>query len=126
MHELSIAQSLVDLATEAAQSAGAIGVQSVRLRLGPLSGVAEDALHFSWEVVITETLLAGAQLSVEAVPVVIYCASCQANQTPNSTQWLRCPICGAPPAQIVQGRELELVAVEIIMTDDPYDEHTFT
>lgn len=122
MHELSIAQSLAELATAATQSAGALGVQSVRLRLGPLSGVVEDALQFSWEVVTTETLLAGSQLIVEAAPVVIYCATCQANQMPISTQWLRCPNCGAPPAQIVQGRELELTAVEIIMNDDQGDE----
>lgn len=122
MHELSIAQSLAELATDAAQTAGAIGVQSVRLRLGPLSGVVENALQFSWEVVTAETLLAGAQLLVEVAPVVIYCATCQAQQTPTSTQWLRCPICGAPPAQILQGRELELTAVEIRLHDDQGDE----
>lgn len=121
MHELSIAQSLAELATAAAQTAGALGVQSVRLRLGPLSGVVEDALQFSWEVVTAETLLAGAQLVVEEAPVVIYCVHCQAQQTLTSTQWLRCPTCGEPPAQIVQGRELELAAIEIILNDDQED-----
>lgn len=119
MHELSIAQSLAELATEAAQTAGAIGVRTVQLRLGALSGVAEDALQFSWGIVIAETLLAGAQLVVEVTPVVIDCATCRARQTLTNIQWLRCPICGAPPAQIVQGRDLELTAIEIILPDDP-------
>lgn len=119
MHELSIAQSLAEMAGEAAQAAGATAVRSVQLRLGVLSGVVADALQFGWEIVTADTLLAGAQLVVVEAPVVIYCAPCQANGVLASVQYLRCPTCGAPPTKIVQGRELELIALEIITNDDP-------
>lgn len=119
MHELSIAQSLADMAITAAQAADATAVRSVQLRLGALSGVVADALQFGWEIVTADTLLAGAQLVVVATPVIIYCATCQANSILTSVQCLRCPICGTPPTKIVQGRELELTALEIITTDDP-------
>ena len=119
MHELSIAQSLAEMAGEAAQAAGATAVRSVQLRLGVLSGVVADALQFGWEIVTADTLLAGAQLVVVEAPVVIYCATCQANGVLASVQYLRCPTCGAPLTKIVQGRELELIALEIITNDDP-------
>ena len=76
MHELSIAQRLAEMASAAAQAAGATAVRSVQLRLGVLRGVVADALQFGWEIVTTDTLLAGAQLVVVEAPVVIYCATC--------------------------------------------------
>jgi Zn finger protein HypA/HybF involved in hydrogenase expression len=46
MHELSIAMNILDLAREEAEMRGSAGVDVVYLRLGTLSGVAEEALFF--------------------------------------------------------------------------------
>jgi hydrogenase nickel incorporation protein HypA/HybF len=112
MHELSIAMSIVDAAMEEAQRRG-VHVSSVHLRLGALSGVVKDALLFSYEVACQETPLQGSQLIVEDVPVVVFCAQCQAERILQSVQLFQCPECGTPTMDVRKGKELEVFALEV-------------
>ena len=112
MHELSIALSIVDLAAEEAErQAGR--VVAVHLKLGPLSGVVKDALVSAYGLARAGTALGAAELVVEEVPVVAYCPACAAERALPSVQELCCPVCASPTPQIVRGRELEVVALEI-------------
>ena len=113
MHELSIAMSMVEMATEEAARQGFAQVTALHLRLGQLSGVVKEALLFSWEVACQGTPLAGSQLVIEEVPVVVYCSACQKERTLNSIQKFFCPMCNTPAPEIRQGKELEVVALEI-------------
>jgi hydrogenase nickel incorporation protein HypA/HybF len=113
MHELSIAHSLVELAEEAARGADANRVHVVRVRVGWLSGVVSDALLFAWDVAAAGTLLEGATLSIDDVPVAIHCASCDRDAELEDARSLRCPVCGTPSRDVVRGKELELVSMEI-------------
>jgi hydrogenase nickel incorporation protein HypA/HybF len=113
MHELSIAISLVDLAAAAARGAGAERVEVVRLRLGALSGVVAEALAFGFDVAAGGTIVAGARLEIERLPLIIYCASCASPAELADTTSFRCPRCGRPSADIRQGRELELASLEV-------------
>lgn len=113
MHELSIAMSLVEVACEQARMLGAARVTELRVRIGDLSGVASDALQFSFDVAAADTDIAGARLSVEAVPVTIHCRECAADRVIASPQALACPVCGEWSADVIRGREIELVALEI-------------
>ncbi len=112
MHELSIAMSIVEAAQEEAQRRG-VRVNAVHLRLGALSGVVKDALLFSYEMACQDTPLEGSQLIVEDLPVIVFCAHCQKEQTLNSVQLFACPGCGAPTMDVRQGKELEVFALEI-------------
>jgi hydrogenase nickel incorporation protein HypA/HybF len=113
MHELSIALNLVDTADRAARDAGATRVTVVRLRLGALSGVVADALHFSFDVVAAGTLLEGAELHIEELPAVVHCPQCDADVELPGVQQFRCPVCATPTGDVVQGHELELASIEI-------------
>jgi hydrogenase nickel incorporation protein HypA/HybF len=64
LHELSLAEGLVDLVAE--RTAGR-QVVAVNLRVGDRSGVVADALAFCFDVVTVETPLAGAVLHIEEV-----------------------------------------------------------
>jgi hydrogenase nickel incorporation protein HypA/HybF len=64
MHELSIAASIVEIATEEAAKHGG-RVEIVYLKLGAMSGVVKDALLFSWDLACVETPIEGAKLEVE-------------------------------------------------------------
>lgn len=114
MHELSIAYSLVEAAEAAAEAANATAVTAVYLRLGQLSGVVVDSLRFGWEIAVEGTRLAGARLEIEEVPVVVHCPTCVRDVTLVSPQRFRCPHCDTPTPTIVQGREVELNAMEIV------------
>ncbi len=112
MHELSIAQSIVEMAEEVAQREGAARVSAVNLKLGALSSVVEEALLFSFEVVAAGTSVEGARLAVEKVPLVVFCPECQAQRT-LSAPVFTCPVCGKPTHTVVAGKELEVTSVEL-------------
>jgi hydrogenase nickel incorporation protein HypA/HybF len=113
MHELSIAMSMVEMAAEEAARHGAAQVSAIHLRLGPLAGVVREALLFSYDVACAGTPLEGSRLVIEDVPVVVFCPDCSKERTLDSLQRFFCPACGAPTPQVVGGRELEVVALEI-------------
>jgi hydrogenase nickel incorporation protein HypA/HybF len=113
MHELSIAMSIIEGASQEAISRGGAQVYAVHLKLGPLSGVVKDALMFSYGLACEGTLLEGSQLVIEDVRVVVYCPDCEAEKALDSIQRFCCPTCGALTPDIVSGKELQLVAIEI-------------
>ena len=113
MHELSVAANMVEIATEEAARRGGAHVLALHLKLGQLSGVARDALMFSWEAVCEDTPLKGARLMIEEQPVVVYCPACRAARTLTSVQEFACPVCGVPTPKVLRGRELEVVALEL-------------
>jgi hydrogenase nickel incorporation protein HypA/HybF len=112
MHELSIAMSIVEGAQEEAARHGC-RVTAVHLRIGQLSGVDKDALLFAFGLACEDTVLAGSRLLIEEIPVIIFCSQCAAKRKLPSIQSFSCPMCGAPAAEVVEGRELELVALEL-------------
>jgi hydrogenase nickel incorporation protein HypA/HybF len=112
MHELSIAMSIVEMAEEEASRHGG-QVSAVYLKLGALSGVVKEALLSSYEVACEDTPLAGSRLIVEEIPIVVFCLRCQERRGLTSAQWFCCPECGTPSSEILQGRELEVSALEI-------------
>ena len=115
MHELSVAQQLVELVRAELQvDAPSAQVRSVRLRLVPLSGVVAEALLFAYGAATEGTPLAGSSLEIEHVMPAVYCANCRRERELDNVQHLRCPVCLAPTPDMVRGRELEVVSVEVI------------
>src|SRR6185369_13108097 len=105
-----IALSILDLAAEEAARRGDAHVVAVYLKLGPLSGVVPQALRSAYELAREGSALADSELVIEEVPVVIYCAACDAERPAESVVDLWCPACKAPAERVVRGRELEVVA----------------
>ncbi len=112
MHELSIAMGIVDAATDEAKQRG-VSVSAVHLRLGALSGVVKDALLFSYEVACQDTPLQGSRLLIEEIPVAVFCPRCKEKRVLESVQFFTCPECGTPSGEVLQGKELEIFALEV-------------
>jgi hydrogenase nickel incorporation protein HypA/HybF len=112
MHELSIAMSIVELAEEEAASRG-VQIDAVHLKLGSLSGVVKEALLSCYEMACANSPLQASRLIIEEVPVIIFCPACQAQRSLKSIQLFCCPECGTPCSEILQGKELEVIALEI-------------
>ena len=113
MHELSIAISIVELAEE---EAGRSGTQiiAVHLKLGAFSGVVKEALLASYEMACDDSPLKGSHLVIEEVPVIVFCSSCQGRSGPSVPfNYSVAPQCGTPTSAILQGKEIEVVALEI-------------
>jgi len=114
MHELSLALSLLEAVDAAARREGAQRVESVRLRLGRMSGIVRDALLFSWEVARADTIAHAAALIIDDVPVAVLCPNCKGERAVKDGEGLTCAVCGTVARTIVRGRELELVALEVV------------
>ena len=123
MHELSIANSLVEIAAEHAGKAGATGIRSITLWIGALSCVHESALRYSFDLVTEGTLLEGAKLKIVNLPVMIFCATCNKETELPGIQRFRCPVCDEPSDDIRQGRELDLESIEIVENEEAEVSH---
>jgi hydrogenase nickel incorporation protein HypA/HybF len=111
MHELSIAQRIVDLLVRTSAEHGDAPVTSARLIVGQLAGVEVDSLRFGFEVCIRGTPAEGCRLDVVAVPLSLKCRQCG---TVHGGELLEpCPACGALGAEVLEGRELRVESVEL-------------
>ena len=113
MHELSIAMSIVDMAQEESSRRGGVPIRAVHLKLGPLSGVMKNALFASYEMACEHTALEGSRLIVEEVPVLVFCPHCNGQRPIHSLQSFCCAECGALTGDVVQGKELLVVGLEV-------------
>ena len=113
MHELSIAVSIIEMVEEEIERRGGVRVYAVNLKVGGLSGVVPQALEASYEIAAENTALKGSQLRIEHVPVIVYCPDCDTQRELRSIQDFTCPECGIPTPEVVHGKELEVVSLEI-------------
>jgi hydrogenase nickel incorporation protein HypA/HybF len=113
MHELSIAMSIVEMAEEESDQRGGVRVNAVHLKLGALAGVVKAALMSSYELACEGTGLQGSRLVIEELPIVVNCPKCLAPRTLDSPQWFICPECKSPVSEVIQGRELQVFALEL-------------
>lgn len=114
MHELSIAVDLVELAAAEAQRLGDVRVRAVHLRIGPLSGVVNDALAFSFELAAAGTAVEGARLEIETEAVQVWCNTCAATRVLANLQHRRCPTCNELTPNLLSGDALQLIALEVV------------
>lgn len=113
MHELSVAQGLIDLACEAAEREGDVRVTRLTVRIGRLSGVVREALEFAFDLAAEGTLCQGAALATEEVPVTVRCPICREVKSLKDDYAFICPTCESPTPEILSGRELELLSLEV-------------
>jgi len=113
MHELAIAQSIIDAVGEKAAECNATQIKSVHLRIGEASGIFTDSLTFSFEMLASfDPVLNGARLLIDEVPHRARCRQCNsvfavANFVP------QCPACQTWDTEIVSGDELQILEMEI-------------
>jgi hydrogenase nickel incorporation protein HypA/HybF len=112
MHELTLANSLVEIASDYAKMNGAQRVVAVTIRLGVLCGIGR-ALYFCFEPAARGTRCEGASLTIIESPLSVLCTNCNESKTPRARMNLRCPDCGRPTPKVLSGREMELVSIEI-------------
>jgi hydrogenase nickel incorporation protein HypA/HybF len=113
MHELSIALNIIEMVQEESEKLGGRSVCAIHLKLGQFSGVVKEALLNSYELACEQTPLNGTKLVIEEVPIAIHCAKCGGRRSVHSTQLLCCTECGTPAFEIIEGKEIEVSALEL-------------
>lgn len=109
MHELSIAESVVEAVLE---RTGDRHVTTVRLQVGRLCGVVPDALMFCFELATAGTPLEGAVLQIDHPSGRAHCRDCRSDFTLHDLILL-CE-CGSADVEVTAGRELQVLSVEVV------------
>lgn len=113
MHELSVCQALIAQVTQIAIQQAASGVKTVRVRLGPLSGVEAKLLQDAYPAASSGSIAAESALLIELAPLKVKCETCGA-ETEASPNRLLCGKCGDFHTQLISGDEMLLVDVELL------------
>src|SRR5690349_3956420 len=107
MHELSIAESILDIVTAEAVKHQAPDVIAIKLRLGEFTGVVREALEFAFEIARQGTVAERALLEIEWVPLETRCSGCGLTARQGEDFCLVCECCGRP-VEILSGREMQV------------------
>ena len=76
MHELSIAQALIDKVNRVAETEGATRVMRIAITVGALSGVDPEALEFAFPIAAEGSAAAHASLDITRLPARVLCSEC--------------------------------------------------
>ncbi|MCX6005024.1 MAG: hydrogenase maturation nickel metallochaperone HypA [Chloroflexi bacterium] len=112
MHEMGVAQNILDIAVAAAQKEGAHKITRINLIAGELRGVVPMQLSFCFGIVAKDTIASGAYLNIEEMPVTAHCENCSSDFSVEDYQYV-CPKCGSTKIQLTGGTELRIKDIEI-------------
>ena len=113
MHELSIAQGIVELLKRHLPAGEKQVIKSIKLKVGDLTRIAPESLEYCFNAASEGTAAQGARLEIENVPAVYRCKECDSE----FKAWnfiAICPTCGNPGAELISGDELDIVEIELV------------
>lgn len=112
MHELSIANSILEAVRKERERLNGVRVTKVGVRIGELAGVDPEALSFGFGVLVKDTDLEPLPLEIEFTSRRHECSKCKHVFTVVDYQ-LDCPACGTKETRCIGGDELELAYLEV-------------
>ncbi|MBI1283412.1 MAG: hydrogenase nickel incorporation protein HypA [Thiobacillus sp.] len=115
MHELAVAQALVEQVDAVIRQHGATHASLIRVRIGPLAGVVPELLASAFPLAAAGSRMEHAELDLVAAPVRVRCQTCGV-ETEAAMNSLICGACGDWHTQVISGDELLLESIELETT----------
>lgn len=112
MHELSIAESIIEIAEEQARKSFAISISEIEIDIGSFSGVVIEAMEFALEEAVKNTMLEKASIKINQIKAKVICCTCANEFFPEDVLSL-CPQCNSSDYDILQGKELNVKSIII-------------
>ena len=112
MHEMSIAQSIVDIVEKELTNHGVEQLKAVNIAVGKWAAVVPEQLAFCFSIITMDTSMAGASLNVREIPLGYKCSACGEEFT-SGEMVIVCPKCGATNIVLTAGRELTIESIEV-------------
>lgn len=112
MHEMSLAESVLQIIEESARTRGFRRVHTVVLEIGALAAVEPDAMRFCFDAVTRGSIAEGAGFEVVHVPGTGHCIEC-GRDTELTAVYDACSHCGALPVQVTGGTEMRVKELEV-------------
>ena len=111
MHEMSIAQSIMDIVQQEMARHQVTRVSVIRLVVGEFTAVVPDSLTFCFEPITKDTPLEGVKVELEQVPLTGRCKTC-GKEFPIVEYRFICPECQSQEVETVAGKELFIKEIE--------------
>lgn len=112
MHEMSLAEGVLQIIEDHAAKEGFSRVKSVWLEIGALSGVEPEAMRFCFDAVTRGSMAEGAALAIIEAPGSGWCMQC-GDTVPLPERYSACPRCGGYQLQVSGGTEMRVKELEV-------------
>lgn len=112
MHEMSIAQNIIDIVNETLRDYPNARVEKVVVDVGVLTAVVPESLEFCYQAITAETPLENSVLEIHSIPVRVKCRACNKESSLDSFIFV-CPRCGSSELTELSGRELNIRHIEV-------------
>ena len=112
MHELSLAEGVLQIVEDAARREGLQRVRAVWLEIGRLSSVEPEAMRFCFDVVTRQSVADGARLEIVETPGAAWCMKCS-EPTTIAAFGDACPRCGSYQLQVTDGTGMRVKELEV-------------
>jgi len=115
MHELGIAESILNRVQDESATRNGARATKVGVRIGELSGVDPAALAFGFEALVKGTPFESLVLEIDYRKRAQRCLAC-AREYESSMWFSECPDCGSERTVCIAGDELHIAFIEL---EDP-------
>ena len=112
MHELSLAEHIMQIIEENALKQKFTRVKTVWLKIGQLACVEQESLRFYFDVVKQDSIAQQAKLEIIEVAGQARCNQCDCHVS-IATHYEACPHCDNYALQVVQGDEMQINELEV-------------
>ena len=117
MHEMSLAQNLLEIVRQEMHKHGVQRLLKVKLKTGRLTAVVPEVMETAFEALIRGTPLQGADLEIETVALTLACGNCGREFSPEGDETLfytfPCPVCGRDSGhRLLSGREFSIEYID--------------
>src|SRR5512135_3124638 len=112
MHEMSLAESVLQIIEDSARVQNFSRVRTVTLEIGQLAAVEPEAMRFCFDAVTRGSLAEGAKLEIVETPGQGWCMECE-KAVPLQEQLALCPECGGARVQVTSGNEMRVKELEV-------------
>ena len=113
MHEFAVCQDMLQQIETIAADEQATAVDTITVRIGPLSGIEAHLLSQAFPLAAAGTVAENAELIIEALPIKVKCQLCGA-ETEAKANRLICGKCGDYHTQLLSGDEMLLASLELL------------
>ena len=113
MHEMSLAEGVLELIEDAARRQEFSKVKTVWLEIGQLACLEVEAMRFCFEAATRGSVAEGAQLEILTTPGSGWCMQCSATVAlPEVCS--ACPQCGTYQVRVTGGTQMRIKELEVL------------
>lgn len=111
MHEMALAEEVLQIVEDAAKREGLRRVRALWLEIGQLSSVEPAAMRFCFEAAARDSVADGARLEIVATAGAAWCIECS-EAVELAALGDACPRCGGHQLRVTGGAEMRVKELE--------------